>query len=221
MFPFYRSCVLATEIKKLCCTDVFKRHCVKYVQGQSPEPRVREYFYYIDHQGMLFLDDSRMKNFTSCFKDKKFLAFFFKHLKKNNTGRYSKDFPYVSFCGPERNFVRCDDLPIVFTKIIQKENSETGKNEDWFGYAHAEELLMVPFEPEKLYMNVESGRVYHPAPERTGGIGLVRSKIAIELSTLFNFEKGEENGPTHVFWNDKKYAVNTEWCKNKVLQAIR
>lgn len=43
---------------------------------------------------------------------------------------------------------RCDDLPIVFTKILQKENNETGKNEDWFGYAHAEELLMVPFEPK-------------------------------------------------------------------------
>lgn len=75
--------------------------------------------------------------------DKKFLAFFFKRLKKNDTGRYIEDFPYVSLCGPERNFVRCDDLPIVFTKIIQKENSETGKIEDWFGYAHAEELLMV------------------------------------------------------------------------------
>ena len=24
-----------------------------YVQGQSPEPKVREYFYYIDHQGQV------------------------------------------------------------------------------------------------------------------------------------------------------------------------
>lgn len=24
-----------------------------YVQGQSPEPNVREYFYFIDHQGMV------------------------------------------------------------------------------------------------------------------------------------------------------------------------
>uniref|UniRef100_A0AAA9SL85 Chromosome 14 C8orf82 homolog n=2 Tax=Bos TaxID=9903 RepID=A0AAA9SL85_BOVIN len=41
---------------------------VSYTQGQSPEPRTREYFYYVDHQGQLFLDDSRMKNFTTCFK---------------------------------------------------------------------------------------------------------------------------------------------------------
>lgn len=54
-----------------------------------------------------------------------------------------KDFPYVSLCGPERNYVRCDDLPVVFTKIVEKEDSETGETKDWFGYAHAEELLMV------------------------------------------------------------------------------
>lgn len=60
---------------------------VEYVQGQSPKPNTREYFYYIDHQGMLFLDDSRMKNFTSCFKDKKFLQFFFKRVRANTTGK--------------------------------------------------------------------------------------------------------------------------------------
>lgn len=26
---------------------------VTYVQGQSPENKIREYFYYIDHQGMV------------------------------------------------------------------------------------------------------------------------------------------------------------------------
>lgn len=28
------------------------RH-VSYVQGQQPSPNLREYFYYIDHQGMV------------------------------------------------------------------------------------------------------------------------------------------------------------------------
>jgi len=32
--------------------QIFNR-CVHYVQGQSPEPRIREYFYYIDHQGQV------------------------------------------------------------------------------------------------------------------------------------------------------------------------
>lgn len=70
-------------------------------------------------------------------------------------------------------------------------------------------------------MNVQSGRVYHPAPEKAGGIGLVRSKIAIEISTLFNFEEGEENGPTHVLWNNRKYNLDCNWYKNKIIQSIR
>lgn len=35
----------------------------------------------------LFLDDSRMKNFTTCFKEKQFLNFFFRNVKLNSTGR--------------------------------------------------------------------------------------------------------------------------------------
>lgn len=26
---------------------------LQYIQGQSPEPKIREYFYYIDHEGMV------------------------------------------------------------------------------------------------------------------------------------------------------------------------
>ncbi|XP_076375111.1 UPF0598 protein CG30010 isoform X2 [Megalopta genalis] len=205
MFPYLRPRLLPITIKT-SNLKILGRQISDYKQGQSPEPKVREYFYYIDHQGMLFLDDARMKNFTSCFKDKKFLSFFFKLLKKNETGRYMEDFPYISLCGRERNFVRCDDLPVVFTKILQKQDNETGKE--------------VPFEPGKLYMNIRTGRVYHPAPERVGGIGLVRSKIAIELSTLFKFEKGEDHGPTHFLWKDERYLLDSEWCKDKVLQTM-
>ncbi|XP_064492156.1 UPF0598 protein C8orf82 homolog isoform X2 [Pseudopipra pipra] len=60
----------------------------RYRQGQRPEPRTREYFYYLDHQGQLFLDDTKVKNFITCFKDVSFLSFFFKHLERNRSGRY-------------------------------------------------------------------------------------------------------------------------------------
>ncbi|XP_043365787.1 UPF0598 protein C8orf82 homolog [Dermochelys coriacea] len=43
-----------------------------YTQGQSPAPRARDYFYYIDHQGQLFLDDAKVKNFITCFKGNAF-----------------------------------------------------------------------------------------------------------------------------------------------------
>ncbi|XP_055931284.1 UPF0598 protein C8orf82 homolog isoform X2 [Argiope bruennichi] len=66
---------------RICTTN----RNISYVQGQSPDSNSREYFYFVDHQGMLFLDDSKLKNFTSCFKEKRFLQFFFRRLKLNDT----------------------------------------------------------------------------------------------------------------------------------------
>ncbi|XP_047107959.1 UPF0598 protein CG30010 [Schistocerca piceifrons] len=197
--------------------SVFKNwsRCVSYVQGQSPEPNIREYFYYVDHQGMLFLDDSRMKNFTSCFKDKKFLEFFFKRLRMNTTGRYTEDFPYLSLCGRERNYVRCDDYPIVFTHVMKD-----AQMNNVLSYGHAGNLLTVKFEPEKVIMLPETGRVYHPAPERVGGIGLIRSKLAIELSKFFIFENGEQQEPTHLSWDGKIYELITDWYKEAKQQEL-
>lgn len=183
---------------------------VSYVQGQSPEPKIREYFYYIDHQGMLFLDDSKMKNFTSCFKEKDFLVFFFKRVRPNKSGRYEAEFPYISLCGRERNYIRCDDLPIVFTHVIQKTKND--REEDWLCYAHAGDRLAVRFEPNKLCMLPESGRVYHPAMKEVAGVGLVKSSLAFELSKLFVFEKGvaDKTPPTHFTWKGSTYELTNE-----------
>merc|ERR1712126_486069 len=71
-----------------------------------------------NRQTQLFLDDARMKNFTSRIKDEKFLRFFISRLRLNKTNRYEVEFPYISLCGKEKNYVRCDDLPIVFTKFV-------------------------------------------------------------------------------------------------------
>ena len=34
------------------------------------------------------------------------------------TGSYEAEFPYVSPCGREVNYIRCDDLPIVFSQLL-------------------------------------------------------------------------------------------------------
>ncbi|CAG9784450.1 unnamed protein product [Diatraea saccharalis] len=177
---------------------------LNYVQGQEPEPKIREYFYYIDHQGMLFLDDSKMKNFTSCFKEKKFLEFFFKRIRLNRTGRYENEFPYISLCGRERNYIRCDDVPIVYTHLITQ-------NDDYLTYGYAGDLLKIKFEPNKIYMLPNTGRVYHPAEEKFGGIGLVRSKLAIELSKNFEFHNGENQSPTHFNWKETNNRIDQDW----------
>lgn len=37
----------------------------------------------------------------------------------NKTNRYP-NFGFVSPCGPELNFIRCDDLPVVYTNLVSK-----------------------------------------------------------------------------------------------------
>lgn len=155
-----------------------------------------------------------MKNFTSCFKEKKFLRFFFAQLRLNNTDRYT-DFPYLSLCGKERNYLRCDDYPFVFTHILQKGSDSLSKT-DCLAYNHAGELLSLPLEPEKIFMLPATGRVYHPAPERVGSIGLVRSKLAIELSKYFEFENGELDPPTIFKWGGTAYKLDNLWYQEAV-----
>ena len=36
-------------------TPLSNKYATYYVQGQEPESKVREYFYFIDHQGMVSL----------------------------------------------------------------------------------------------------------------------------------------------------------------------
>lgn len=53
----------------------------------------------------------------SLFSEERFLKFYFSRLTVNKTGRYADEFPYVSPCGVEMNFLRCDDRPFVFTAL--------------------------------------------------------------------------------------------------------
>ncbi|XP_072458876.1 UPF0598 protein C8orf82 homolog [Notamacropus eugenii] len=178
-----------------------------YTQGQSPEPKTREYFYYIDHQGQLFLDDAKVKNFITCFKDRQFLVFFFSRLRKNQSGRYEDAFPFVSLCGRERNFVRCEDLPVVFTHLLAD-----GSGPARLSYGGGGEALTVPFEPDRLLPLPANGRLYHPAPKVAGGVGLVRSSLAFELSSCFQYPPGGTGTtqPTHIMWQGQKYPLTMD-----------
>lgn len=158
----------------------------------------------------LFLDDSKMKNFTSCFKEKKFLDFFFKRIRLNCTNRYQEEFPYISLCGRERNFIRCDDVPIVYTNVLKKNDT------DHLSFGYAGDLLTTEFNPDKIYMLPLTGRVYHPADDKYGGVGLVKSKLAIEFSKSFEFNNADLEGPTHFNWNNKIYELDQFWFSKKV-----
>lgn len=146
--------------------------------------------------------------------DKEFLIFFFSRLRSNQSGRYEEDFPFLSLCGRERNFLRCDDRPVVFTHLLQSPAGPQGivGDKELLSYCGGADKLTVPFRPEALYMHPVSGRVYHPSSERSGGVGLVRSALAIELSPFFVYaaEQGQSGQPTHFVWGGQKHTLTNE-----------
>lgn len=133
--------------------------------------------------------------------------FFFSRLRSNRTGRYEEDFPFLSPCGRERNFLRCDDRPVVFTHLLPGLDGAPGL----LSYCGGGDKLAEAFRPEALYMHPASGRVYHPCSERGGGVGLVRSALAIELSSAFVYDGDRGTGqPTHFEWGGETHRLTNE-----------
>ena len=126
----------------------------------------------------------------------------------NNTGRY-EEFPFISPCGKELNYLQCDDRPIVYTSIT---NNSDGTQQ--LLTINGTEKLTYPFQPEKICMFPESGRIYHPSAEKYGGVGLIKSSLGIELSPYFEFrdKDSECEPPSHFNWNGKTYKLdNSLW----------
>ncbi len=138
--------------------------------------------------------------------------FFFNRLKVNQSGRYEQDFPFLSLCGRERNFLRCEDQPVVFTHLLSEER---------LSYCGGGAKLTAPFRPESLFMHPVSGRLYHPGPERRAGVGLVRSALAIELSAHFEYATGQESTgqPTHFMWAGHRHTLTNELAKHFPVQT--
>jgi hypothetical protein len=116
-------------------------------------------------------------------------------LRQEGDDSAAKDYPFVSPCGPELNFVRpADASVIVFHSISHDE-------------AHGSSLvfggnLLQSFDPSMLAISASTGRLYHElvvtnttTPDETskrkklltplhdsGEFGLVRSSLAVTLS---------------------------------------
>lgn len=131
-----------------------------------------------------------------------FLLFFFSRLRANRTGRYQQDFPYLSPCGRERNFLRCDDRPVVFTHLLPGDP-------ELLSYCGGAEKLAAAFRPEALFVDPASGRVYHPCPEQAGGVGLVSSALAGELSAAFVY-RDDSGRPTHFRWRGREQRLSNQ-----------
>jgi hypothetical protein len=82
------------------------------------------------------------------------LEHFFKHLHKNYSQRYEDQFPFISTCRGEHNYLKCEDLPYVVTHLDENNNMiqlNQIKSAHWLFH----------FEPELLHYNPNNGRLYY------------------------------------------------------------
>ncbi|MBL8018314.1 MAG: DUF4505 family protein [Leptospirales bacterium] len=118
----------------------------------------REYFYTIDRQGRLFHDGTELS-------DPAFLDFFFARLKSNDTGSHP-EYPYLSPCGRELNFIKASHTPMVFQKLVD-------------GKLYYAPGLSVVFDPVQLRYAGNAEALLYPAP--VGQWGLLNRELIIEM----------------------------------------
>ncbi|GLD94190.1 hypothetical protein PINS_up002801 [Pythium insidiosum] len=184
----------------------------------------RRYFYYIDLQGRLFLENTRPKNIATSLKSSKFLRFFFSQLRPNRVQDPSVlsdseregivpflEYPFRSPCGKEMNFIKCADRPIVFEDLRRDE-----KSEQWqFVFGGGE--LSIPFDPAALLISESTGRLYHRFVNKhfvdgdIESIGLVRSQVAVELGKSIHLhDDQDQTGSVGEFeWEGKCYPISS------------
>ena len=150
----------------------------------------RRYFYHIDLLGRLFLEETEPKGIATSLKSPKFLAFFFGQLAVNDrSGTFGADYPFVSPCGTEMNYIACADTPIVFDDLVGGAATSGGE------LLYADGAHREPFNPSALTMCRTSGRLYHPLTthKRITGLALVRSHLAITICERVDFDAEVEN----------------------------
>jgi len=140
----------------------------------------REYFYDVDLGGRLFHDGGELT-------EPRFLDFFFKRLRPNDTGRYPR-YPYLSPCAGELNFVRAEDRPVVFRRLSEED----------LIYAAS---LRQSFDPAQIRVS-DTGRLYHPAV--VGKFGLMHSHLALQLADRVHEEK---EGVYVLRWQGGVYTI--------------
>jgi Domain of unknown function (DUF4505) len=149
--------------------------------------RFRCYFYTIDLQGRLFLEETMPKNVATCIKDINFLNFFFHRLRPlspdeqimlEKAGIPIEDYPFVSPCRArgdynnssnsgnattmmEYNLVRPAATPFVFHSILQRQQPLEQKENNNLVLVYAGDKKQ-PFDWTRLAISSLTGKLYHP-----------------------------------------------------------
>ncbi|KAF4036736.1 hypothetical protein GN244_ATG11450 [Phytophthora infestans] len=220
-----------TGLRGFCTADEDKYLELKQLKDIKSEEfydrqaHERRYFYYIDLQGRLFLEDTRPKNIATSLKSTKFLRFFFSQVRPNGIVQCKikeeeefLEYRFRSPCGKEMNFIKCADRPFVHEDLRRDESS--GKWTLIFGGGE----LMMPFLPETLRISLSTGRLYHDvqtkhiASNTPESVALVRSQLAVELGKHIDVHNlpddidAEQDVRALVVgdfkWEDQHYAIH-------------
>jgi hypothetical protein len=157
----------------------------------------RQYFFYVNANGNLYSimhPDAPQPHGPTYLRDSKQLKFFFKNLRKNDTGLFTERFPWLSLCGSgkwqEWNFVAAEDKPIVFQDLLRSPDSKNRAVLTWAtARVNQVDHFTVDFDPTRLF--VRHGRLYFLPFEHQalpcGGVGLIRSALCFELGQRVEF----------------------------------
>ena len=202
--------------------------CTRMSMSSSAASRAsqRHYFYKMDTRGRLFLADTKRMNMATSLKDLTFLDFFFKRMKRNDTEVHS-EYPYVSVCGRELNFISPPDkyCSLVFYDFIDS------TAEDEFpsvhgGHGDGGEMLdeigrrdtlifgannRQNFDVAKLAIHLSSGRLYHKI-DKHGKMfnewGLLHPSIAEIVADRITYDQDRE--VYSIKWDDRKEIRDLE-----------
>ncbi|RNF12609.1 putative UPF0598 protein C8orf82 [Trypanosoma conorhini] len=124
---------------------------------------------------------------------------------------FLRHFPYVSVCGAEKNFMKVQDAPVVFTDY----NFACGGDEELGGVLLFAGSLQEPFQAAALTVTRE-GKLFHPittlehlqhgaAPAATRG--LVGAQVGLKLGFDFVCEELDSDGHFVIDWGGRKHVI--------------
>ena len=162
------------------------------------------------------MEDAFPKNIATSIKDERFLDFFFRRVKPVDEKMKKvlkqrqipvDDYPYVSPCGKELNFIRPADLPVVFHTLLDGGT---------LVYAGA---LQQAFDWRHLAVSRTTGRIYHSFGDETKTAipyGLIRSQLAVSLAEHMEVTEDENGDQTLGLRTDDTGFAAVPWLPSEM-----
>jgi hypothetical protein len=187
-------CSSSSPPKKHLHIEDWQKAQVKPNAFYEEQAVLRNYFYHIDLSGRLFNEEVTPKNIATSLKADKFLDFFFKRLRRNDTGEFT-DYPYFSPCGKEKNFILPADVGVAFHDYNEASNELM-----WGG------TLKTIFEPASLAFSKRTGRMYHYCPAKKE-YALVKSSVAVAFAANIEIEEGDDGESVYYYNSSEDEAL--------------